>query len=336
MQEALNKSATHPQLTAFLQYLENERNMSRYTVMAYKKDLSQFFQFLKNEFALETAEQVSLADVDISTIRLFLGEMLDAGYESKTIGRKLAAVKSFFKFLVYINHLPASPAASVTTPKANKTLPTFLNEKQTETLFNEILENFHQVFYQDNRKKKQEKVNTLELDFRYNRDKAILEMLYSCGLRLAELIGLNLTELDFQNGFVKVLGKGRKQRIIPLGESAQKSLKNYFEVKKKFFEMKQSNAFEREAVFVTERGKRVYPVLVQRLVKKYLTPVTEQKKKSPHVLRHTFATHLLNNGADLRSVSEMLGHSNLSTTEIYTHISFERLKQVYQQAHPKA
>ncbi|ACF13187.1 integrase family protein [Chloroherpeton thalassium ATCC 35110] len=336
MQDSLNTNAGHSQLTAFLKYLANERNMSAYTVTAYRKDLSQFLEFLKKEFELPSSQDISLADVETSTIRLFLGELLDAGYQSKSIGRKLASVKSFFKFLVYINHLPASPAANVTTPKAKKTLPTFLNETQTQTLFDEILDHFNEAFYHDNRAKKHEKVNTLEWDFRYNRDRAILEMFYSCGLRLAELIGLNIMELDFQNGFVKVLGKGRKQRIIPLGESAQKTLKNYLEIKKKFFEMKRSNVLEREAVFVTEKGKRVYPVLVQRLVKKYLSPVTEQKKKSPHVLRHTFATHLLNNGADLRSVSEMLGHSNLSTTEIYTHISFERLKQVYQQAHPKA
>jgi len=326
----------HDQLAAFLQYLTSERNMSAYTITAYRKDLSQFFEFLKKEFEVDTEARVELSHVETMTIRLFLGEMLDAGYESKTIGRKLAAVKSFFKFLVYVHHLPASPAANVTTPKAKKALPVFLNEQQTETLFNEILDNFNEAFYRDQRRKKSAKVNTLELDFRYNRDRAILEMFYSCGLRLSELIGLNNTELDFQNGFVKVLGKGRKQRIVPLGGSAQKILKTYLEVKKKYFQMKQSTALEREAVFVTEKGKRVYAVLVQRLVKKYLTSVTEEKKKSPHVLRHTFATHLLNNGADLRNVSEMLGHSNLSTTEIYTHVSFERLKEVYQQAHPKA
>jgi integrase/recombinase XerC len=146
-------------------------------------------------------------------------------------------------------------------------------------------------------------------------------------------------DLDIEQGFVKVLGKGKKQRIIPFGAKAKESIKTYFEVRRNLFKLKVREGIkdlDMNAVFVTEKGQRIYPVLVQRLTKKYLSSVTESKKKSPHVLRHTFATHLLNKGADLKSVSDMLGHSNLSTTEIYTHVTFERLKEVYKQAHPKA
>lgn len=264
---------------------------------------------------------------------------MEKGYESRSIGRKLAAIKTFFKFLVSLKVLASSPASSVTTPKTSKRLPTFLSEAQTQKLFEETLADIDD--------------STLE----GARDKAILELFYSAGLRLSELIGLNTDDIDLVQGFVKVLGKGKKQRIVPIGKSAISALKKYFEVRRNFDtlhrikkgeyqqeipenhsnrETTPANANPTNAVFITEKGERVYPMLLQRRVKKLLSGVTEQKKKSPHILRHTFATHLLNSGADLRSVSEMLGHENLSTTEIYTHITFERLKETYNKAHPKA
>jgi integrase/recombinase XerC len=311
----------------FLAFLRTEKKVSAHTLTAYTTDLEQFALFLQKHFECGAIDTIKLTDIDALTIRLWLGELVEEDYESRSIGRKLAAVKSFFKFLTAEKSLAASPAASVSTPKIDKRLPTFLNETQTEKLFDG---NF---------------TGLDEKTFEGARDLAILEILYGCGLRLAELIGLNSDDVDTAQGFVKVTGKGKKHRIVPMGKKAIDALKNYFELRRDFCtfsrdhqltDKKSEESADEQAVFVTEKGKRIYPMLVQRLVKKYLTPITEQKKKSPHILRHTFATHLLNNGADLRNVSEMLGHSNLSTTEIYTHVTFERLKEVYKQAHPKA
>jgi len=327
MSEEKEKIDTLP-VEKFLTHLREEKQFSPHTLEAYKTDLIHFYQFLQKHFEVESSNEINLKDVDAITIRLYLGDLLDSGYETKSIGRKLASVKSFFKYLITAKVLESSPAASVSTPKVSKKLPSFLNENQTETLFQQL-----------------EEVGNGG-DFEGVRDRAILELLYSSGLRLSELVGLNITDVDLQNRLVKVLGKGKKHRIVPIGNKAISSLKNYFEVKNKFFNIsstkfietieKSYQKTEREPLFLTEKGKRVYPVLVQRLTERVLLPVTEMKKKSPHVLRHTFATHMLNNGADLRSVSEMLGHSSLSTTEIYTHVTFERLKEVYNKAHPKA
>jgi integrase/recombinase XerC len=327
----------HAQVERFLTYLKGERRLSPHTFTAYQNDLEQFMEFLRKHFEYQECSQVDLARVDALTIRLYLGELLTAKYETVSIGRKLAAIKSFFKYLVGAKVVLNSPAAQVRTPKSDKYLPSFLNETQSEKLFDDVLSRLNEDFYHDYRRQKDGQEREV-IEFRYKRDRAILEILYGCGLRLSELIGLDYTDLDLENGFVKVLGKGKKHRIVPFGEKARCSLREYFEVKRKFVNMNEESISidTQRAVFITEKGKRVYAMLVQRLVKKYLSLVTETKKKSPHVLRHTFATHLLNRGADLRSVSEMLGHSNLSTTEIYTHVTFERLKEVYKQAHPKA
>jgi len=321
-------------LGQFFASLQHERRVSEHTLKAYRNDLWQFVSFLKAHFEVEDESAIPLHQIDALTIRLFLGELLEKGYEARSIGRKLAAIKTFFKFLVSLNILESSPASTVATPKTSKRLPTFLNETQTRKLFEETLAQLDD--------------NTFE----GARDKAILELFYSSGLRLSELIGLNDDDIDLQHGFVKVLGKGKKHRIVPIGKSAISALKKYFEVRRNFDTFNRINkeqvienytketapatVHQTNAVFITEKGKRVYAMLLQRLVKNYLSKVTEQKQKSPHILRHTFATHLLNSGADLKSVSEMLGHSNLSTTEIYTHITFERLKEVYSKAHPKA
>lgn len=309
----------------FLDALARERRVSPHTVVSYRNDLRQFSHFLRLHQTRASESDIALTEVDALTIRLFMGELLQGKlfgekYEPRSIARKLAAVKSFFKFLVSTGGMDKNPAATVRTPKVPKVLPTFLSEEQTRKLFDEVLAALDST------------------SFEGARDCAILEVLYSSGLRLSELIGLNMSDIDLHNRLMKVLGKGKKHRIIPLGTKAADALRTYFEVRKNLsmFSQGQPPDIDRDAVFVTEKGQRVYPVLVQRLTKKMLLPVTEMKKKSPHVLRHTFATHLLNGGADLRSVSEMLGHTNLSTTEIYTHVTFERLKDVYKKAHPKA
>ncbi len=327
------------QLHRFLASLQTEQMLSEHTITAYRNDLAQFIAFLKAHFEVEDESLIPLESIDALTIRLYLGELLEKGYESRSIGRKLAAIKTFFKFLVSLKVLSSSPASTVATPKTSKRLPTFLSEAQTQKLFEETLASLDHS------------------SFEGARDKAILELFYSTGIRLSELIGLNREDIDLEQGFVKVLGKGKKQRIVPIGKSAISALKRYFEVRRNFDtlhriknernekeiiqnhsnrEAAPATANSTNAVFITEKGTRVYPMLLQRLVKKYLSEVTEQKKKSPHILRHTFATHLLNSGADLRSVSEMLGHENLSTTELYTHVTFERLKETYNKAHPKA
>ncbi len=325
-------------LQRFHDTLQHERRLSEHTVTAYRNDLAQFALFLKAHFEVEDESAIPLHQIDSLTIRLFLGELLEKGYEARSIGRKLAAIKTFFKFLVSMKVLESSPASTVATPKTSKRLPTFLNETQTQKLFEETLATLD------------------DSTFEGARDKAILELFYSAGLRLSELIGLNDDDIDLHQGFVKVLGKGKKHRIVPIGKSAISALKKYFEVRRNFDtfnridkakrqkeitesftkEIAPATVHQTNAVFITEKRERVYAMLLQRVVKKYLSAVTEQKKKSPHILRHTFATHLLNSGADLRSVSEMLGHSNLSTTELYTHVTFERLKETYNKAHPKA
>ncbi|MCS7013570.1 MAG: tyrosine recombinase XerC [Chloroherpetonaceae bacterium] len=307
----------HAWLEQYLRFLDVERRYSRHTVIAYQTDLEQFFDFLTKHLEQPSTDRLNLRNVDALTIRLWLGELLAQKMQARTIARKLAAVKSFFKYCVDAKYLLASPAALVKTPKTEKRLPAFLTPEQMRQLLDD-------EFAQ------------LDPDsFETRRDRAILELLYGSGLRLSELIALNIEDIDMENGFLKVLGKGRKHRIVPFGNLAKAALKKYFEVRENLLNVF-VEARHTPAVFLTAKAERIYPMLVQRLVKKHLGRVTEMKQKSPHVLRHTFATHLLNNGADLRSVSEMLGHSSLATTEIYTHITFERLKEVYQQSHPKA
>jgi integrase/recombinase XerC len=315
--------------------LKSERHFSEFTLKAYNTDLEQFFRFLQKDFGVKSVQDISLSEIEPLTIRVFLGELLENGLSMKSVSRKLATLKSFFNYLQSIKVIETSPAGLVQSPKLEKRLPAFLNENQSEELFEDILAHFDASFYHDFRKKDNRKSELIE-KFLYNRDKCLLEILYSCGLRLSELINLNINDVDLNVGLVKVLGKGKKHRLVPLGTKAKESLMSYLQAKATFFKHHTTDELDQNAVFVSEKGSRIYPVLVQRLVKKYLTKVTESKKKSPHVLRHTFATHLLNKGADLRSVSEMLGHSSLTTTEIYTHVSFQRLKHIYQQAHPKA
>ncbi|RFM25074.1 MAG: tyrosine recombinase XerC [Candidatus Thermochlorobacter aerophilum] len=309
----------HHLLENFLNHLQFERHYSSHTLLAYQTDLEQFFDFLYRHFETPSLSESMLTQVDVLTVRLWMGELLEQGMQARSIGRKLAAVRSFFRYLVRQRILSVYPLSNIKTPKVAKRLPQFLTEEQTRKLFDEQLA-------------------ALDPDsFEGRRDRALLELLYSSGLRLSELIGLNIEDIDMENMLLKVFGKGKKHRIVPFGSFAKDALKKYFEVRKNLLNIHSARRQEdASAVFLTKKAARIYPMLVRRLVKKYLGGVTEMKQKSPHVLRHTFATHLLNHGADLRAVSEMLGHSSLSTTEIYTHISFERLKEVYQRSHPKA
>jgi integrase/recombinase XerC len=303
----------------FLGNLQSRQNLSWNTVVAYRTDLVQFFLFIIQHLGLADLRRFDPEQVTALDVRLFMGAMIERGVQQRSIARKLVSVKSFYRYMQETGYIKSFLFSSLLTPKYPQRVPGFLTEKQTEQLFNEVLP-----------------ASSGE-SFVGERDRSILELLYGSGLRVSELIGLTTESLDLERGYVKLTGKGRKQRIVPVGQPAVEALNKYFEVRRNFFRMnEESEGGGLLHVFVTKRGKKLYPMLVQRLTKKYLVSVTEQKKKNPHLLRHTFATHLLNNGADLESVSEMLGHSNLSTTEIYTHVTFERLKEVYRKAHPNA
>jgi integrase/recombinase XerC len=314
----------------FLDKLRSLKNLSPNTIIAYRTDLVQFFSFLSHHLDLADLNGFDPEQVTTVDVRLFMAALIERGVQQRSIARKLASVKSFYRYLQEAGHIKSSLFSSFSTPKYPCRVPGFLTEQQTEKLFDELLPASAHRF------RKPEK-NDLDELFIRERDRSILELLYCSGLRISELTGLRMECLDLDGGYVKLTGKGKKQRIVPVGRQAVSALKKYFEVRRNFFRMNvQGDGDVQHFVFVTKRGKKLYPMLVQRLTRRYLTMVTDQKKKNPHLLRHTFATHLLNSGADLGSVSEMLGHSNLSTTEIYTHVTFERLKEVYRKAHPKA
>lgn len=296
-------------IDSYLHYLENERNYSAHTLVAYREDLEQFNAFLRRH---GNATQ-SYSDVDHAVIRRFLGELLQNGYARKSVVRKLTSLRSFFRFLVKRGALRHNPAKSFVTPKVPKTLPVFLEESSVAKMM-----------------ELPDTTTTVGL-----RDAAILELLYSTGIRVSELVGLNVRDVDWSNGTIKVYGKGAKERIVPFGKPARVALQRYLEKRNECM-TSATPTRDRHALFFATRGKRIYPEAVYVIAVKYISRVAELHKKSPHVLRHTFATHLLNRGADLRAVKELLGHENLSTTQIYTHVSVERLKKIYEQAHPKA
>jgi integrase/recombinase XerC len=317
-------------INAFLDHLRSRKNLSPHTVTAYRADLVQYFSFLLEHFRIADFDGFEQEQVNAVDVRLYMGSLLDRGLQQRSIARKLASVKSFYRFMQETGQVKNSVFSYISTPKYPKRVPAFLTEQQAEKLFNEVLP----AGMAEPRKSVRSPV---EESFVAERDRSILELLYSCGLRVSELTGLTTDRLDLDRGYVKLIGKGSKERIVPVGRPAVDALKKYFEVRRNFFRIPVLGSPESlHYVFVTNKGKKLYPMLIQRLTKKYLVSVTEQKQKNPHILRHSFATHLLNSGADLNSVSEMLGHSNLSTTEIYTHVTFDRLKEVYLKAHPKA
>ncbi|WP_287372897.1 tyrosine recombinase XerC [Prosthecochloris sp.] len=327
---ASEANATYRGLDAFLDYMRGQRQYSAHTCKAYRKDLSQFYDFLADHYGSKDTLDRDPGSVTVLDVRLFLGYLLREGLQPKSIARKLAAVKSFYNFLLETGAVKVSIPAQVSTPRFNKNVPGFLNEEQTASLFEEIL--VSSVPPVTGSRKKDDHAEWFTL----SRDRAMLEILYGCGLRISELVGLEHEHVNLEQGFMRITGKGNKQRIVPLGSHAAKALKNYFEVRRNFFRIKNKGNPDTAYVFVTKKGTGIYPVLVQRVTKKYLSAVTELKYKNPHVLRHSFATHMLNNGADLKSVSEMLGHTNLTTTEIYTHVTFGRVREVYEKAHPRA
>ncbi|HTY60207.1 MAG TPA: tyrosine recombinase XerC [Bacteroidota bacterium] len=294
-------------ISAFLRYLRDARNYSPHTVAAYACDLQEFLAFWESEFP---GRVMTAGGVDRRAIRRFLAWLHDGNFASRSIARKLACLKSFFRYLRKMHVVESNPATTVLAPKLERRLPRTLDERSVARLME-----------QPNR------ANTEGA-----RDAALLEILYSTGIRLSELIALRVADIDFSGGTIKVTGKGSKQRIIPFGAKARAALQAYLEVRPDLSRRGPGlpNAF------LSVRGKPMSPKGVNRLMNRYIGMVSEIEKRSPHVLRHTFATHLLNRGADLRAVKELLGHESLSTTQMYTHVSVDHLRKVYAQAHPKA
>jgi integrase/recombinase XerC len=279
-----------------------ERNASKHTLAAYEHDLLQYREFL-------TACKVEVQDVDHTRIRQFLGSLMEQGIAKRSAGRKLACLRSFYKFLRRKGITAANPTAIVASPRLERRLPQFLDEEAVA-----------QVLAQPD-------CGTPE----GIRDAAILELFYSTGIRLSELLHLTPRDIEFSHRTVKVTGKGSKQRIVPFGRKAAAAVQRWMQVRATFVH----HAQDPGTVFLSARGKVLQPKTVNLLVNRYIGAVSEIRQKSPHVLRHTFATHLVNRGADLQAVRELLGHESLSTTQVYTHVGIDRLKRVYAQAHPK-
>ncbi len=288
----------------FYKYLQFERRYSLHTLKSYQTDLKQLTGFLKKSYEIDEPEKV-----DHLILRSWLVELVQSGITPKTINRKLATLKSFYKFLKREGVITVLPTSKLIAPKVGKKLPEFIPELQIE----ELLSNFKFD-------------NTIE----GIRDNLIIEFLYGTGIRLSELINLEKSDVDLSSNLVKVLGKGNKERLIPLNTE----LVNLLSL---FSEKKEGSTYNKtDFLIVTTTGNKLYPMFVYRIVRKYLDQVTSIEKRSPHVLRHTFATHLLNKGADLNAIKELLGHSSLAATQVYTHNSLEKIKGIYKQAHPKA
>ena len=303
-----------PDVHDFLLHLEKERNDSPNTLLAYRRDLEAFTDFLGDYYG---GEKWSWGGVDRLAIRGFMGHLTRRKLSKRSIARALSAVRSFYRFLHRIERVEANPARGVSTPKLEKYLPAYLDRAQIDLLF------------------QMAEVKAWGGSFVDVRNLAILELLYSTGMRLSELAGVNRNDVDLVSQQVKVRGKGRKERIVPLGDHAQLALRNYETKRDELLRLVGARS-DRTAFFVSRTGKRIGVRAVQLAVIGFLDEIDEDAGLSVHSLRHTFATHLLDAGADLRAVQELLGHSSISTTQIYTHTSVERLKQVYQKAHPRA
>lgn len=288
---------------SFIDYLKYEKRNSSHTVTAYKKDLDQFVLF-----CTERVGEFDVKRVDAKLVRSWIVSLMEQQYTPRSVNRKISTVKAFFRFLMKNEVVENNPAVNIPVPKIRKRLPNFVEENNLHHLLDD-------GFFPD--------------DFSGIRDKLIITLLYGTGIRLAELLQLKERDFDTSGYLMKVLGKRQKERIIPYPRSINQLLQQYIEIRNREI----GNCCE--ALLVTVKGEPVYEKLIYRVVNKYLEKVTSLEKKSPHVLRHSYATHLLNRGADLNAIKELLGHSNLSATQIYTHTTFEKLHNIYKQAHPR-
>ncbi len=287
-----------PAISQFLDQLKFEKKFSKHTLIAYQNDLSQFHTYLNSEYQIS-----DLAQIKHLFVRSWIAQFLEKDMSPRSVNRKLSTLKSFFKYAMREHWINLDPMAKIQGPKVGKKLPVFIEEKNMQHLLDDVDMNPEEAL--------------------------IIQLFYFTGIRLAELISLKVNAIDFYRHQIKVLGKRNKERIIPITAELATTIKNYLEIK-------QISQAAVHPLFLTEKGKPLYPRYVYDIVKRNLNLVSTLQKRSPHVLRHTFATHLLNAGADLNAIKELLGHANLAATQVYTHNSIERLKSVYKNKHPRA
>ncbi len=290
-------------LTEFTEYLKLEKNFSDHTVSAYKRDLDQFHEFLT------TASGTSLQDVEYNEVRLWMSHLLGEGISSRTVNRKLSSLKSYYRFLLKVDAISTDPMALHSSLKTDKKVQLPFSREEVFSILDAEYD---------------------KSDFTAVRDRLVIELLYSTGMRRDELINLRLVDVDIEEGILTVTGKRNKQRIIPLLDSLNQVIASYLSIRKDVIKD------ETEFLVVSDKGRKTYPSLVYRIIKSYFSTISSKVKVSPHILRHTFATHLLDAGADLNAVKELLGHASLASTQIYTHMSVQALKNVHANAHPRS
>jgi integrase/recombinase XerC len=299
----MSTNTRYTDVNAFLSYLQFEKRYSLHTITAYSNDLVQFFDFIETQY-----DKVPLEQITGSMVRSWLAGMKETEMTGKSLNRKISSLKSFFKYQIRQERLVKSPMETVISPKITKRLPAFVAEQDMEQLLANL---------------------SFAEGWKGYTEKMVIQLFYATGMRLSELILCKETQLDINKSVIKVLGKGNKERILPISKNLAQELANYISEKP---ELAKGNPH----IFVTEKGKSLQARAVYSFVKFYLSQVTTLQKKSPHVLRHSFATHLMNNGADLNAVKELLGHASLAATQVYTHNTIEKLKEVFAKAHPKA
>ncbi|AXO81477.1 integrase [Olleya aquimaris] len=292
-------------INAFIDYLLLEKKYSKLTVNAYNKDIQSFLLFLEEQDALN-----SISEVNYAQIRTWIINLVESGLTNRSINRKVSALNSFYKFLLKIEEVKVNPLSKHKALKTSKKLQIPFSEKEIETVLDKI---------------------NLASGFEGLRNKLIIELFYSTGIRRIELINIKLSDVDLENKTIKILGKRNKERLIPLLNSVINSIQKYLEVRKKL-ELIDDDQY----LFLTKKGVKIYETLVYRIINDYFSIASSKVKKSPHILRHSFATHLLNQGAELNAVKELLGHSSLAATQVYTHNSIEQLKKVYAKSHPRS
>lgn len=285
---------------SFIKYLQFEKRLSRHTILAYSGDLEQFYSYLQTTYAIK-----KLSDINHTVIRSWVVELMEQKISPRSVNRKITTLKTFYKYLLRQGTVTENPMLKIMSPKTSKRLPVFVEKDNMNTLIDTI---------------------AFGEDLEGVRNKLIIELFYATGIRLSELINLKLVNVDLESCQIKVLGKRNKERIIPFNNEIKNSIQDYMDKKP---------GLPGEFLFQLKSGKKMYEKFVYRIVNEYLSMITTVDKKSPHVLRHTFATHMLNNGADLNAIKELLGHANLAATQVYTHNTVEKLKNIHKQAHPK-
>ncbi len=289
----------------FIDYIKLEKRYSNYTVQAYNTDLLQFVEFITELY------QVDVLQAQFVMIRAWIVHLNANHISKRSINRKITSLRSFYKYHLSHRHIDANPVTKISLLKTDKSLPDYVEEESMELLFTEV---------------------DFGNDYQGVLDKTLIELLYSTGIRLSELVNLKYADVDWQSSQIKVLGKRNKERIIPLTPSILQQMKTYNQQRNNCL----TQGLDQNYYFLTQKGQKIYNKYVYRQIKSYLSLVTTISKKSPHVLRHTFATHLLNKGADLNAIKEILGHASLAATQVYTHNSIDKLKNIYKQAHPRA